>query len=123
MQEMQSPDVSRLLADRHSARIILATMRNPRSAFDISECLGMPIAVCFRKIKLLEDAGLIACAERRFAKNGKKISLFKSTLRNSQMVLERNKVQAKIEMFDGSTQEVKYEMDMPTFLPEATRPA
>ncbi len=123
MQEVQSPEISRLLADRHSARILLATMRNPRSAFDISENLGMPIAVCFRKIKILEDAGLITCAERRFSKNGKKISLFKSNLRNGQMVFERNQVQAQIEMFDGSTQEVKYEIDMPTFRHEPAGPA
>jgi predicted transcriptional regulator len=112
---MQSPETSRIMADRHSARILLATMRNPRSAFDISENLGIPIAVCFRKIKLLEDAGLIICAERRFTKSGKRISLFKSTLRNGPIVFESSKVQAKIEMFDGSTQEVGYEIEVPIF--------
>jgi hypothetical protein len=120
--EKQSLDLSRLLADRHSARLIQATMRNPRSAFDLSESLGMPIAVCFRKIKLLEDAGLIVCAERRFSKSGKRVSLFKSTLRNGHMVFERNKVQATIEMFDGSTQEVRYDIDVPTFRNEVEEP-
>lgn len=118
---MQSPEISRLLADRHSARIILATTINPRSAFDLSENLGIPIAVCFRKIKLLEDAGFIICAERRFTKDGKRISLFKSTFRNEPIAFERNTVQAKIEMFDGSMQDVEYDIDMPTFRRETVK--
>ena len=90
-------------------------MRNPRSAFELSDNLGIPIAVCFRKIELLEDAGLIFCSERKLTNEEKRISLFRSNLSNGHIILERNKVQARIEIFDGSTQEVKYDIDMPTF--------
>ncbi len=115
MKEKQSPEISSLLADKHSARILFATMRNPRSAFDLSQSIGIPIAVCFRKIKLLEDAGLIVCAERTVVNGGKRVSLFRSNLKNSHVFLERNKIQARIELFDGSMQEVKYEIELPTF--------
>ena len=122
MQEKQSPEISRLLADKHSARILFATMRNQRSAFELSDNLGIPIAVCFRKIKLLEDADLVFCAERKLTNEGKRISLFRSNLRNGHIILERNKVQARIEIFDGSTQEVKYDIDMPTFRDATAKP-
>ena len=122
MQEKQSPEISRLLADKHSARILFATMRNPRSAFELSDNLGIPITVCFRKIKLLEDADLVFCAERKLTNEGKWISLFRSNLRNGHIILERNKVQARIEMFDGSTQEVKYELDIPMFRDATAKP-
>ena len=122
MQEKQCPEISRLLAEKHSARILFATIRNPRSAFELSDNLGIPIAVCFRKIKLLEDAGLIFCAERMLTNEGKRISLFRSNLRNGHIILERNKVQARIEIFDGSTQEVKYDIDMPTFRDATAKP-
>ncbi len=90
-------------------------MRHPRSAFDLSQTIGIPIAVCFRKIKLLEDAGLIVCAERMVINNGKRVSLFRSNLKNGQVFLERNKIQARIELFDGSLEEVRYEMELPIF--------
>ncbi len=116
MAEKQFLDSSRLLAEKLSVRILLATMKNPRSAFELSNNLGIPIALCFRKIKQLEDVGLIACVERELTKEGKRVSRFRSNLRNGRIVLKRNQVQARIELFDGSTQEVKYDIELPTFL-------
>jgi predicted transcriptional regulator len=112
---MQSHEISRLLTERYSAKILLATTRKPRTALELSDSLGIPIAACFRKIKLLEDAGLIICVERRLTPEGKRFSLFRSRVTDTEIVLERNKVRARIEMFDGSTQEVIYHIDLPAF--------
>jgi hypothetical protein len=112
---MHALETSRLLTEEYSAKILLATMGKPKSAFELSDKLGIPIAACYRKIKLLEDAGLIICAERRLTPDGKRFSLFRSKVRDTEIVLERNKVQAQIEMFDGSTQDVTYDIDLPAF--------
>lgn len=112
---MQSHEISRLLTERYSAKILLATTRKPRTALELSDSLGIPIAACFRKIKLLEDAGLIVCVERRLTPEGKRFSLFRSKVTDAEIVLERNKVRARIEMFDGSTQDVLYDIDLPAF--------
>ena len=113
---MHALETSRLLTEEYSAKILLATMGKPKSAFELSDKLGIPIAACYRKIKLLEDSGLMFCAERRLTQAGKRISMYKSNVRNAQIVFERNKIRAKIEMIDGTTQDASYDIDMSAFL-------
>ena len=120
---MHALETSRLLTEEYSAKILLATMGRPKSAFDLSEKLGVPIAACYRKIKLLEDSGLIFCAERRLTQAGKRISLYKSNVKNAQIMFERSKIRAKIEMIDGTTQDASYDIDMSAFLEMAKQPA
>ena len=121
--EIQHLENRGLLKEEYLAKILLSTMKKPRTAFELSDKLGIPIAVCYRKIKHLEDSGLIVCAERRLTQEGKRISLFKSNVNNAEVVLEKNVVRAKVEIFDGSFQEVKCEIDMPKFLASFNRQA
>ena len=120
---MHALETSRLLTEEYSAKILLATMGKPKSAFELSDKLGIPIAACYRKIKLLEDSGLMFCAERKLTQAGKRISMYKSNVRNAQIVFERNKIRAKIEMIDGTTQDASYDIDMSAFLAMAKQPA
>jgi len=108
---MHALETSRLLTEEYSAKILLATMGKPKSAFELSDGLGIPIAACYRKINLLEDAGLIFCSERKLTQAGKRISLYKSRVRNAQIVFERNKIRAKLEMIDGTTEDYNYDID------------
>ncbi len=89
-------------------------MSRPKSAFDLSESLGIPIAACYRKIRLLEKSGLIFCAERRLTQAGKRISMFQSKVRNAHIVFERGKIKAKLEMIDGTTEDYLYSVEMAT---------
>jgi hypothetical protein len=109
---MHALETSRLLTEEYSAKILLATMGKPKSAFELSD-----------KLKLLEDSGLMFCAERRLTQAGKRISMYKSNVRNAQIVFERNKIRAKIEMIDGTTQDASYDIDMSAFLEMAKQPA
>jgi len=109
---MQALETSKLITEEYSAKIILATMGKPRSAFELSEKLGIPIAACYRKIKILEKAGMIYCSERRLTQAGKRISLYKSRVKNAQIVVEKNKLSAKISMVDGTMTNTSYEMDL-----------
>jgi hypothetical protein len=49
--------------------------------------------------------------------------MYKSNVRNAQIVFERNKIRAKIEMIDGTTQDASYDIDMSAFLEMAKQPA
>jgi predicted transcriptional regulator len=111
---MHALETSQLLTEEYAAKILLATMGKPKSAFDLSEKLGIPIAACYRKIKLLESAGLIYCCERRLTQAGKRISMYKSKVKNAQIVFEKNKLTAKIEMMDGSSEQACYDIDLGT---------
>ncbi|QLH74202.1 MAG: helix-turn-helix transcriptional regulator [Methanomassiliicoccales archaeon] len=109
---MQALETSKLITEEYSAKIILATMGRPRNAFELSEKLGIPIAACYRKIKVLEKAGMIYCCERRLTQAGKRISMYKSRVRNAQIIVERNRLSAKIEMVDGTSTVASYEMNL-----------
>jgi hypothetical protein len=109
---MQALETSRLITEEYTAKIILATMGRPRSAFELSEKLGIPIAACYRKIKVLEKAGMIFCCERRLTQNGKRISLYKSMVKNAQITVEKNKLSAQISLVDGTKTNTSYEMDL-----------
>lgn len=112
---MQSFESSRLLTEKCAARIHLAVLRKTKSALELSDELGIPIATCYRKIRMLEDAGILICVERRLTRDGKRIDLFRSILRDVQVVFEKSRFQAKIELFDGTIQTVMYDMDLPSF--------
>ena len=111
---MHALETSQLLTEEYAAKILLATMGKPKSAFDLSEKLGIPIAACYRKIKLLESAGLIYCCERRLTQAGKRISMYKSKVKNAQIVFEKNKLTARIEMMDGSSEQACNDIDLGT---------
>jgi len=115
---MHALETSRLLTEEYSAKILLATMGKPRSAFELSDNLGIPIAACYRKINLLEDAGLLFCNERKLTQAGKRISMYKSRVKNAQIIFERNKIRAKLEMIDGTTEDYNYDIDMTELMNE-----
>jgi hypothetical protein len=115
MPAMQYPEILRLLTEKYSARIHLATIRKIRTVFQLSKDLGIPITTCYHKIKELEDSGLIVCAERGSNCNGRDVSSFRSSLSDAQILFEMRKFQAQIDLFDGSTQVVSYEIELPSF--------
>ncbi|HEY3419838.1 MAG TPA: helix-turn-helix domain-containing protein [Methanomassiliicoccales archaeon] len=119
---MHALETSRILTEEYSAKILLATMGKPKSAFELSEKLGVPIAACYRKIKILEDSGLINCVERRLTQAGKRISLYKSNVKNAQIVFERNKIRANIELIDGTSQNSTFDVDMSVFMEMSKQP-
>jgi len=117
---MHALETSKLLTEEYSAKILLATMGRPKSAFELSEKLGIPIAACYRRIRALEDAGLLVCAERKLTRSGKRMSMYKARVMNAQIIFERNKIKARLEMIDGTTEDYNYDLDMSIFVQNAT---
>ena len=108
---MHALETSKLLTEEYSAKILPATMSRPRSALELSEKLGIPIAACYRKIKLLENGGLIYCHERRLTRAGKRVSVFRSRVRNAQIIFEKGNIRARLEMVDGTTEDYNYNLN------------
>jgi len=117
---MHALETSKLLTEEYSAKILLATMGRPKSAFELSEKLGIPIAACYRRIRALEEAGLLVCAERKLTRSGKRMSMYKARVMNAQIIFERNKIKARLEMIDGTTEDYNYDLDMSIFVQNAT---
>jgi len=116
---MHALETSKLLTEEYSAKILLATMGRPKSAFELSEKLGIPIAACYRKIRSLEEAGLLVCAERKLTQSGKRMSMYKARVMNAQIIFEKNKIKARLEMIDGTTEDYNYDIDMSVFMQNA----
>ncbi|OPX61425.1 MAG: Helix-turn-helix domain protein [Methanomassiliicoccales archaeon PtaB.Bin134] len=117
---MQVLETSRLLTEEYSSKILMATMGRAKSAFELSEALGIPIAACYRKIKVLEDAGFLRCSERRLTQSGKRMSMYRSNVRNAHITFERNRIRAHIEMEDGSSTDDSMDIDISMTFRETT---
>lgn len=93
--------VSQLLTDEYSVKILVATVRQPRSAQDIAGKFGIPIAACYRRIKDLESAGLLVCQERRLSQQGKRVSYYISMLKNAYVFFEDGHLRVKFQLKTG----------------------
>jgi predicted ArsR family transcriptional regulator len=89
------------LTDEYSVKILVATVRQPRSAQDIAIKFGIPIAACYRRIKDLESAGLLVCQERRLSQQGKRVSFYISMLKNAYVFFEDGHLRVKFQLKTG----------------------
>lgn len=96
---------SQLLTDEYAAKILTAIMKAPRCAQELSEYLGIPIAACYRRIKMLEDNGLIICKERKLSQQGKRINYYISMVKNAYIFFENGKLRVRLELVSGVNRE------------------
>ena len=104
-------DYSQLLTDEYAAKIMTAIMRVPRSAQQLSAAYGIPIAACYRRIRLLEKYGLIECKERRLSQQGKRINFYISMVKNAYIVFEDGRLRVKLDLISGTTKEFEDDSD------------
>ncbi|HEY7587224.1 MAG TPA: helix-turn-helix domain-containing protein [Thermoplasmata archaeon] len=97
---MRPLEVSQTVMDEYSARILLGTTERAASALDLSHRFGIPIAACYRRIRQLEEMGLVYCERALPSRNGKGLQLFRSRLRSLRLVLEEGTLKARI-VLDG----------------------
>lgn len=76
-------DVSKLLADDYSQKILVTTYATPMSAQKLSKVCQIPIAACYRRIHELEQAGLISVDREKEVYKGRKVRLYKCRLRSA----------------------------------------
>jgi len=92
---------SQLLTDEYAVKILVATVRVPRSAQEISRKFGIPIAACYRRIRDLQKVGLVECKERRLSHEGKRVSFYLSTVKNAYVFFEGGRLRVKFELKTG----------------------
>ena len=81
--EHRTKEVSRLLADDYSQKILVSTYAVPMSAQRLSKICQIPIAACYRRIHELEQAGLIAVDREKEVYKGRKVRLYRCRLRSA----------------------------------------
>src|SRR4030066_1784067 len=83
VREQSSKDVSRLLSDDYSQKILTSTYAVPMSAQRLSKICQIPIAACYRRIHELEQAGLLGVDREKEVYKGRKVRLYKCKLRSA----------------------------------------
>ena len=81
--EERTKDVSRLLADDYSQKILVSTYTSPMSAQRLSKICQIPIAACYRRIHELEGAGLLGIDREKEVYKGRKVRLYRCRLRSA----------------------------------------
>ncbi len=94
--KMDPLESSRLIMDEYAGRILAATYRKPKSAIELSKKYGIPIAICYRRIHKLEEAGFLEEADRVLTQEGKRVSVYESTLDNVHIVFEDGEFKVKM---------------------------
>ncbi len=115
---MNPLEASQLLTDEYSAKILLATYKRKISAQEISGRYGIPIAACYRKIRILEDAGLIECVDRILTQKGKRKNLYTSKLKNAYIFFESGRLRARFHLANGAVKDFGGDWNGMDFLQE-----
>lgn len=89
---------SKLLTDPQLMRILVATSRTPKTVQELSAMFGIPIAGCYRKVKELEDVGLLEKVDKILTPRGKRVARFRSVLRGAYIQFFNNELRVTLEL-------------------------
>ncbi|HAX95077.1 MAG TPA: hypothetical protein DCY35_00925 [Prolixibacteraceae bacterium] len=87
-------DATELLLDSDMEKILLGTYQRSRTAVELSEIYGMPIAICFRKIKVLKNRNLLKTNETS-ALWGKKTERYTANLEDAYVFYDSGRVKVR----------------------------
>jgi predicted transcriptional regulator len=91
-------DLSSLAMDKYSSAILSAINNTPKTVKEISSFLNIPIAECYRKVKVLEKANLIEKCGRVLTEEGKRRTLYVALFKKIEFVIENSKINIKLIM-------------------------
>src|SRR5436309_15445002 len=94
---MREKDVSRLLTDEYAERILVATQVTSRSVQEISDKYDIPIAACYRKIRILKAEDRRVVTQIGTTPKGKTKKLYRSLLKSAQLVYQEGIFKVKFE--------------------------
>jgi hypothetical protein len=90
-----------LISNRQISTILTSTFKKPKSVQNLSKIHDIPIAACYRKVRLLEDLGFLRCVELRLNQNGKRVKYYQCQIRNAHFFLEKGNFRARIQLSSG----------------------
>lgn len=85
------------LADKEVARILECATLHPKSVTEVIRETNISHSTAYRKIKWMLEEGLLATEKIDITADGKKFSLFKSTLRSVDVRYEYGKTAVRVE--------------------------
>ena len=95
-------EITNLISDKYVSKILMSTYKRPISVQRISEIYSIPIAVCYRKVRELENLGFLRCTGTKLNGNGKRIKLYQSQIINAYFFLEKGRFRARVQLSSGT---------------------
>jgi len=98
---MNAYELSKLLIDEYSAKILTYARDKPRSVQDMCQRLDIPVTLGYRRVNTLLNEGLLSCEGRALTQRGKWTKLYVSQVRRAQIFFDDGKVRLKFEFKTG----------------------
>jgi hypothetical protein len=73
-----------LISNKQVSKILVSTFKVPKSVQTLSRVNDIPIAACYRKVRLLEKLGFLGCVESRLNQNGKRVKYYQCQIISGQ---------------------------------------
>jgi predicted transcriptional regulator len=99
-------NLSRLLADEYSGRILSLTFTQPRSVQEVCALSGIPIAVAYRRMNALESAGLVKCLRTEVSPSGKKCKYYLCQVDVARLTFREGRFEVEVEWRDRGRPEM-----------------
>jgi len=120
--EEKSMEVSKLLADGYSQKILAYTYASPMSAQRLSKVCRIPIAACYRRIHELEQAGLVTIDREKEVYKGRKVRLYKCKLKTASIKFQNGRFVTKYDTWPengGPEENPSPELPLPVLDPSS----
>ncbi len=88
----ESVPILKELFDGFSYKILLSTLDESKSVFQICNENAVPISSTYKKIRKLKDIGLLFIDKIVISERGKKIIFYKSKIRSIELTLDKQQV-------------------------------
>jgi predicted transcriptional regulator len=96
-------DLSRLLIDKYSAKILTFAKDRPKSVQEMCDKLGIPMTLGYRRVNTLLSEGLLSCEGRTLSQGGKWTRLYMSQVKRAYIFFDDGRVRLKFELISGQT--------------------
>ena len=91
-EKQESMPILKELFDGFSYKILLSTLDESKSVFQICSENTVPISSTYKKIRKLKDIGLLFIDKIVISERGKKIVFYKSKVRSIELTLDKQQV-------------------------------
>jgi len=118
--EIRELNMAQLLMDQYNLKILSSTTRKALSVRDMAFMYFIPLASCYRKVKELEEIGLLKCEGKQLSRDGKRYKVYKSQVsefnvsyRNKAVIISlvldwEEPIRVSIDMNTGKVQKDTY---------------
>lgn len=100
-----------IVMDDYNLKIMCATRKKARCVQDLSQAHDIPIAMCYRRVNELEQAGLILFKEKRTNQNGRQVKHYLSLTKRTLTFCENGYLEIHIHLTNGDVRHEKLKLE------------